>query len=88
VTTRLAGVVLDAAETPSQLGDVAMVNGSAELPVRLMDWLAGFAPPLDPEKVKLDGLAASVGLLEITRDTGTTTGELATPALVIDIVAL
>jgi hypothetical protein len=88
VTTSVAGVVLDPAETLSQLGDAVMVNDNGALPVRLIDWLAGFAPPLDPEKVKLAGLGASVGLLETTRDTGIVTGEFVAPALVIDIVAL
>jgi hypothetical protein len=86
VTTRVAGVVLAADETPSQLGDVAIVNGNAALPVRLTDWLAGFEPPLCPLNVKLVGLAESVGLLETTRDTFRTSGELVALELVMEIV--
>jgi hypothetical protein len=75
-------------DAASQLGDVVMVNGSVELPVRLTDWLPGFAPPLCAAKVKLLGLAASAGLLETTSVTGTVSGEFDAPALVIVILAL
>ena len=88
VTTRVDGVAPDAAETPSQLGEIAMANGSTELPVRVIDWPAGFAAPACAENVKLVGLATSVGLLETTRLTGKAIGEFVAPALVIEIVAL
>ncbi len=87
MTTSVAGVVLDAADTPSQLDDPATVNGMAELPVRLMDWLAGLAPPLCPVNVKLVGVALSVGLLETTRLTLIMSGEFEAPVLAIEIVA-
>ena len=87
VATRVDGVLTDAAETPSQLGDADTVNGSAALPARLMVWPDGFEPPAGAAKVKLDGLGASIGLLETTNVTGNTCGALETPAPVTDKAA-
>src|SRR5579859_5920506 len=80
------GVVPDEAETLSQLGDVVIVNGTAELLLRAMDWPAGFAAPVWVLKVKVVGSERSVGLLETTKVTGTTSGEFAASALVMEIV--
>jgi hypothetical protein len=88
VTTRVAGVVLADDETPSQLGVDAMVNGSGELLVSMMDWLAGFAPALCPLNVKLVGLTESAGLLETTRATVRMSGELLAPVLPMEMVAV
>src|SRR5271166_2753497 len=62
-TTRLDGVVPDAAETLSQLGCEVSVNGSGEVPETLMDWVAGVVPA-GVVKVKLIGVIANVGLGE------------------------
>ena len=88
MTRIIAGAVPDDAETLSQLGEVAIVKGTAVLPVRLMDWPAGLEPPLCAVKVKLVGLSVRVGLLETTRATGTSSGELEAPAPMIEMVAL
>jgi hypothetical protein len=89
LTTSVDGDVPEEADTLSQLGDVAMVNGNeATLPVRLKDWTAGFVPPLCPVKVKLAVFAVSVGLPETTRATKTTCGELVALALVMEMVAV
>ena len=76
------------AETLSQLGDVEMVKATAEPPERLMDWLAGLAPPACVIKLKLAGLAANVGLLETIRPTNKISGELVAPGLLIEMVAV
>jgi hypothetical protein len=89
VTTNVEGVVPDEADTLSQLGDVAMLNGSAAtLPVRPMDWTAGFVPPLCPVNVRLVALAVNVGLPETTRETKITCGELVALALMMEMVAV
>jgi len=81
------GVVPDDGETFSQLPDAVIVKGTAAPAERLMDWLAGFEPPAVATKVKLDGLGASIGLLETTSVTGTICGELEAVVLVIEIAA-
>jgi hypothetical protein len=87
LATSVEGVVPEALETLSQPGDVAIVNGSAPLPDRLMDWLAGFAAPLCARKVKAAGLAVRVGLLETTMVTGIARGTVE-PVLLMLTVAL
>ena len=88
VAISVDGVVPEAMDAASQLGDVVKLNGSVELPIRLTDWLPGFAPPLWAVKVKLLGLAASAGLLETTSVTGIVSGEFEALALVMVILAL
>jgi hypothetical protein len=88
VATKVDGVVLADAETLSQLGDVEMVKATADPPERLMDWLAGLAPPACVVKLKLAGLAVSVGLPETTRPTSKISGELVAPGLRIETVAV
>src|SRR5579863_8793684 len=88
VATRVAGVVAAEAETLSQPGDAATVKGSAVVPVRLMDWLAGLVPPLCAVNVKLDGLSDSAALPETTRATLRVCGELEAPPLRMERVAL
>ena len=88
VAIKVAGVVCAETDALSQLGAATSVNCSAELPVRLMDWLAGLEPPAGALKVRLDGLTARLGCLETTSETGINNGELTAVELLTEMDAV